>query len=169
MAKGQIPENAYSREERLAALELSVAIGPQAAADNLKIARANIYRWRSMYPQEYSDLLAGDESSQKKGYAKRLDALADAYTEAEFDALQRAEDLISHADPKELAALIKAMGSSRQAAIGGARTVLGESETVEHNINFPQLEQAMKLMLERAEAPLQVPNEAIQELTGGDE
>lgn len=163
MAKGQSPEIAYSEEQRLAALELAAAVGPKPAAQHLGIARASIYRWINMYPREWSDLRAGDPEAQKRGIATRLEDLADRYAAAEHDMLDRVEDtLIGNADAKEAAALLKAMGSSRQTATVGARAARGDDHDIhEHNINFPQLEAAMELLLNGAPAPaLPVPNEA---------
>lgn len=163
MAKGQIPENAYSVEDRHAALELAATVGISPAARQLEISRRTIYRWIEMYPQLWSDLRAGDPEAHKRGFAVRLEDLAARYAEAEHLALDRAEEVLAGASAKEIAAIIKAMGSSRQAATLGARTVMGEDRAdVDVTINFPQIEQAMERLLGAAgPAPaLPVSNEA---------
>lgn len=162
MAKGQSPENAIPEADRLAALELAAAVGPKAASRHLGIARASIYRWIDLYPQQWSDMRAGDPEANRRGIARRLEDLASRYGEAEHELLDRVQDkLIKTADAKEAAALIKAMGSSRQTATVGARATLGEPEVVEHNINFPQIERAMEQLLNQSQQPaLPVPNEA---------
>lgn len=163
MAKGQVPANAYSESDRKAALELAAVVGMKPAARQLGIDRSQLYRWVDMYPQYWSDLRAGQPEAHRKGIAQRLEDLAERYGEAEHDALDRAEELLGTADPKELAALIKAMGSSRQAATLGARTVLGEATSVtDVHIDFPQIEQAMEALLNQGapQPALQVPNEA---------
>jgi hypothetical protein len=163
MAKGQTPENAYSEGDRKAALELAASVGVKPAAQHLSISRATIYRWIDMYPKYWSDLRGGNPEAQRRNTAHRLEDLADRYTAAEHDLLDRVENhLIARADAKEAAALIKALGSSRQAATVGARTTLGEPEKVEHTINFPQIEQAMERILAGAQPQpaLPVANEA---------
>lgn len=163
MAKGQTPENAIPEPDRLAALELAAAVGPKAASEHLGISRASVYRWMNLYPQQWSDMRAGDPEANKRGIARRLEDLADRYGEAEHQLLDRVEEtLIGNADAKEAAALIKAMGGSRQTATVGARATMGETEVHEHNINFPAIERAMELILKQgAEQPaLQVENEA---------
>lgn len=163
MAKGQIPENAYSVEDRHAALELAATVGIAPAARQLGVPRRTIYRWVDMYPQLWSDLRAGDPEAHKRGFAVKLEDLAARYAEAEHMALDRAEQILQGANAKEIAAIMKAMGSSRQAATLGARTVMGDDHAdVDVNINFPQIEQAMERLLGAAGPPpaLLVANEA---------
>lgn len=164
MAKGQTPENAYSVEERHAALELAASVGVKPAAEQLGVPRGTIYRWINFYPQLWSDLRAGDPEVQRKGIARRLDDLAERYTDTEHEILDKIETMLASGatlDAKSLAALVKSVGSSRHGATVGARAVLGEPDRVEHTINFPQIEQAMERLLEQGRAPaLPVPNEA---------
>lgn len=155
----------YAPEERHAALELAATTSIRAAAQKLGVGRSTIYRWIDMYPQLWSDLRAGDPTAGKRKVAQRLEDLADRYTAAEHDLLEKIEEGgIKAGDAKEAAALLKAMGSSRQAATVGARTISGDHDVVEHNINFPALEAAMERLLEGATAPppapLAVRNEA---------
>lgn len=153
----------YTREEALAAMELAVAIGRRAAVRQLGISNGTFQRWTVKYPQEWSDLRAGDPDAQKKGFSKSLEELAQEYIAAEHDILDEISDgQFKPKDAKEAAALLKAMGSSRQTATVGARGAMNEPELHEHNINFPQIEQAMeRLLASAAPAPaLQVPNEA---------
>lgn len=139
----------YTEEEHKAALELAATIGPRAAARELEIERRSLYRWMEKYPKFWSDLRAGDPAAHKRNVAGRLEELADRYRGAEHDLLDRVEETIipKLADPKEAAALLKAMGSSRQAAIAGARVISGEPDQVEHTINFPAIEAAMERLL----------------------
>jgi len=152
----------YSEDERKAALELAAATTIKGAAEHLGIARNQIYRWIEKYPQFWSDLRAGDTKDGRRKFAERLEVLADRYTGVEHDLLDKIEDgTIQAKDAKEAAALLKAMGSSRQTATVGAKTLSGESDLVEHTINFPALEQAMeRLLATAAPAALTVANEA---------
>lgn len=152
----------YTEEERHAALELAAATSIRGAATHLGINRMSIYRWIDMYPELWSTL-QHDPKYGKRKIAERLELLADRYAASEHDLLDKIEQgEMAPKDAKEAAALLKAMGSSRQAAVAGSRTMSGEPETVEHNINFPQLEQAMQALLAQAPPPLPlpVPNEA---------
>lgn len=149
MARAPKPE--YDESEKKAALELGAAMGRNAAVRELGISKATFQRWTEQYPEFWSDLRAGDPEVQKRRFAQRLEDLAERYLGAEHDLLTRVEDsLIATADPKEAAALIKALGSSRMAATTGSRQIVPEVEHVEHNINFPQIEQAMQAILDRA-------------------
>lgn len=157
--------DSYDESERHAALELAASVGVKPAAEHLGIARATLYRWIDRYPQLWSDLRAGDPQAQRRRVAHRLEDLADRYLAAEQDLLAKVEaGDIAAKDAKEAAALIKAMGSSRQAAVAGSRTISGESEVVQHNINFPALEEAMERLLSAGDPPpsppLPVANEA---------
>lgn len=154
----------YDEEEIHAALELAASVGVKPAADKLGLNRSSIYRWINKYPQFWSDLRAGDPNVGRRKVAQRLEDLADRYLSAEHDLLEKIEDgKIEVKDAKEAAALAKAMGSSRHAAIAGVRTISGESDVVQHNINFPALEQAMERLLEGAQPPaLPTPNLAEQ-------
>lgn len=152
------PPKRYTDEEKKAALELGAALGRNAAVRELGISKSTFQQWTEAFPQLWSDLRAGDREAQKRGYARTLEDLAQQYAAMEFSALERAEGLIKGASVKDTAALIKAMGASRGVATVGARAVLGEDrEIVEHNINFPALEQAMERLLERAPAPQELP------------
>lgn len=154
--------NRYPEADKRAALELAATTGVSAAARHLKISRAALYRWMEDYPQLWSDLRANDPNAGRRGLALRLEDLADRYRAAEHDLLLRVEDeLIAKADPKEAAALLKAMGSGRQAAVAGVRSISGEPETHEHTINFPALEAAMERLLEGA-APAQLPTADVE-------
>lgn len=144
-------------------MELAVAIGRRAAVRQLGISNHTFQKWTVKYPQEWSDLRAGDPDAQKNGFSKSLEELAHEYLAAEHDLLDKiADGENAPKDAKEAAALIKAMGSSRQAATVGSRTVVGAADLVEHTINFPALEQAMERLLDSApSAPaLEVRNEA---------
>lgn len=156
---------AYTEGDRKAALELAAAVGVRPAARHLDVHPSTIYKWIELYPRLWSDLRAGDPKAAKHRIAQNLEDLAQRYADAESDLLERVEDeLIKNADPKEAAALLKAMGSSRQAAVAGARTISGEPEVHEHNINFPELEAAMERLLSGGTSapalPLKVENEA---------
>lgn len=145
------PRPNYTDDEKKAALELAAAMGRRAAIRELGISSSAFQRWTEQFPEFWSDLRAGDPEVQKRRFAQRLEDLAERYLGAEHDLLERVEDkLIPKADPKEAAALIKALGSSRMAATTGSRQIVPEVERVEHNINFPALEQAMNAVLERA-------------------
>lgn len=152
----------YSEAEQHAALELMATIGWNKAARHLGISKSTLHSWTLKHPELWSDLRAGDRSVQKRRIAQNLEDLADSYSALEFEALDRAEKLIKTADPKELAALIKAFGSSRGVATVGARGYRGEdAQQVEHTIDFPALEAAANAILERANAdsrPLLVEN-----------
>lgn len=168
MPPARVVPKRYTEESKRAALELGAAVGRNAAIRQLGISKATFQRWTEEFPEFWSDLRAGDREAQKLGIAQRLEDLAEQYTSLEFEALERAEKLIKTADPKELAALIKAMGSSRGVATVGARGYRGEdAHTVDHNINFPALEAAANAILDRAESqPLLVANEADVEPVG---
>lgn len=152
----------YSDEEKKKALELGAAVGRNAAVRKLGISKASFQRWTEEFPEFWSDLRS-DRPAQKSRVAQNLEDLADSYTSMEFEALERAEKLIKTADPKELAALIKAMGASRGVATVGARGYRGEdAQVIEHTIDFPALEKAAAAILGRAEPQpaLVVENEA---------
>lgn len=153
----------YTDEEKRAALRLTAKLGITAAARELGLQRRTISRFRDQMPEFWSELQAnGDVApSRRARTAQSLEDLAEAYTEREFEALQRAESLIKTADAKGLAALMRAMGTSRAHATVGARGYRGEDvQTVEHNINFAALEQAAQAILARANPtpPLLVEN-----------
>lgn len=161
----------YTESEKQAALELGGAMGRRAAVRALGISPSLFQRWTEEYPELWSDLRSGNPEVQKRKFATRLEDLADRYLGAEHQLLDRVEDnLIKTTDPKEAAALLKAMGSSRMAAVAGSRQVVPEHEVVEHNINFPQLEQAMERLLQGAPSQAQlVEAEAIEEVDDGPE
>lgn len=142
-------EHNYSEDEVRAALELSATIGIKPASRELKIGRATIYRWIDRHAELWSDLNSGKEK-HRFGFAAQLEHLAERYAGAEHDALERIEEKLDEGDldAKELAALVKAMGSSRGVAAAGARAARGDHDVVEHQINFPQLERAMQALLE---------------------
>lgn len=156
----------YSEGEQLSTLRMAARIGVTATARELGMGRATIARFKTWHPEYWSDLISGQDvaPARKQRQAEDLEDLADAYTEREFEALQRAEKLIKTANSKELAALMRAMGASRGLATVGARGHRGEDvQRVEHNINFAQLEKAAEAILNRGyapELPLQVTNEA---------
>jgi hypothetical protein len=164
MAKEDKAIALYSEAEKKAALTLAAQIGTAPAARELGTYPMTIRRWRAQMPEFWSDLQSSEIGPQRRvRSAESLEDLAEAYTDREFEALQRAEKLIKTADGKELAALMRAMGSSRHAATHGARAYRGEDvQTVEHNINFEALERAAMAILERGTPqpalPLQVEN-----------
>ena len=161
MAKGQTPEHAFSEADRKAAMELAATVGVKPAAEHLGISRASIYRWIDMYPTYWSDLKKGDRAAQKLNIAGQLENLADRYTAFEHEALDRAETLIKTADAKGAAALIRASSGARGvAAVGAARMREEDREVIEHQINVPQLEQAMQALLGQAPQPVLVENVA---------
>jgi hypothetical protein len=163
MPRPKVEPKRYDEAEHKAALELGAAVGRNAAVRQLGISKATFQSWTEKYPEYWSSLRAGDREAQKLGFAGRLEDLAEQYTSLEFDALERAEKLIKTADPKELAALIKAMGSSRGVATVGARGLRGEdAQHIEVTHDFPLLEQAAAAILERAnpQPALVVENEA---------
>jgi transposase-like protein len=146
----------YHDNEKRSALQLAAQLGFSAAARELGVDRKTIQRFRDQMPEYWSELQSGPDAApaRRTRSAESLEDLADAYTEREFEALQRAEKLIKTADGKELAALMRAMGASRGLATAGARQYRGEDvHTVEHNINFAALEMAAQAILERAPTP----------------
>lgn len=156
----------YTPDEQRAALELTAKLGITAASRELGITRKTINRFKHWNPELWSDLIAapGAHVSRRSRTAESLEELADAYTEREFEALDRAEKLIKTADGKELAALMRAMGASRGVAHANSRAYRGEDvQHVEHNINFAALEMAAQAILQRAEQPQLVENLAERE------
>lgn len=145
----------YTDDEKKAALQLAAKIGNAPAARQLTIGRESLRRWREEFPEFWSGLLvASDAPQRRQRAAENLEDLSDAYTEREFEALQRAEKLIKTADGKELAALMRAMGASRGLATAHARGYRGEdAQVIEHNINFEALERAAQAILARAPSP----------------
>lgn len=153
----------YDESERVAALELAATVGVKPASEHLGISRKTLYRWIDKYPKLWSDLRAGDPAAHKRQIAARLEDLADRYAASEHDLLDRVDaGQIKPKDAKEAAALLKAFGSSRQAAVAGARQITGEPERVEHTINFADIEQAMERLLGSA-PPVAVENLEVQE------
>lgn len=154
--------NRYNEADHHATLELAASIGISQAGRHLGISRKTIYTWIDKYPKLWSDLKANDPNAGRRGIAQKLEDLADRYGASENDLLQKIEDgELAPKDAREAAALLKAMSSGRHAAVAGVRTISGEAEVVEHNINFPQLEKAMQAILDQAPAPpLLVTNEA---------
>lgn len=148
--------NRYLDDEKKAALRLAAKIGITAAAREMGLHRRTVSRFRDQLPDYWATLISPSDVApqRRQRTAESLEDLADAYTEREFEALSRAEKLIKTADPKELAALMRAMGSSRHAATHGARAYRGEDvQVIEHNINFEALERAAQAILERAPSP----------------
>lgn len=144
----------YADEEQKAALELAAAVGISPAAAQLDVTRRTLYKWIEKWPTLWSDLRAGDPTAQRRGVAMRLEDLAERYRDNEHDLLSLVESgHIVPKDAKELAGLLKAMGSSRQTATLGARSASGEPDHVEHTLNFPALEQAMERLLGAAPTP----------------
>jgi transposase-like protein len=136
----------FSEEDKLAALQLGAEIGVSVACRELGISRRSFYKFVHDLPVKWSEL--------QKSRSARLDELADRYAAAENDAIDRAEQILPKADAKEVAALIKAMGSSRGAAAANARQGRGDPDkSVELNVNFPQLEAAAEKILALAPPP----------------
>lgn len=142
----------FPEESAKAGLELAATIGIKPAARELGVSTTTIYSWQRRYPSYWSDLRAGEAAAFKQGFATRLEDLADRYAETEQDALDKVDKLLESGalGAKDVAALIKAMGSSRGVATVGARAVRGEDKAQELNINFPQLEAAMEQLLNNA-------------------
>lgn len=156
----------YSDEEKQSALRLAARLGMSGASRELHVDRKTIARFRDQLPEFWSDLMSAPDAApqRKTRSAESLEDLADAYVEREFEAIERARDLIPDSEPKELAALIKAMGSSRGLATVGARGHRGEdTQVIEHNINFAALEMAAAAILERAPTPLPLQVENLAE------
>lgn len=142
----------YTDDEKRAALKLAARIGISAAARELGTYNKTIRRFRDQMPEFWSELVAHADvaPARRQRQAENLEDLADAYVEREFKAVEAADRLLDggELEAKELAALIKAMGSSRGLATAGARAHRGEDlQVVEHNINFAQLERAMETLL----------------------
>lgn len=153
-AKVRAKPKPRSREEKIGALEVVAQIGFRQAAKELGVGKRQLEDWRNEFPKEYSDFRAGRNEEYRKAFAAKLEDLAEHYTDAEELAVQRAIDALESGDtdPKELAALIKAMGSSRGNAVLNARQSRGEPDkSFDLNINFPQIEQAAEAILSRAE------------------
>lgn len=156
MPKKQGSVTIYTEDEKKAALELAARIGTRAAAKELGTYPVTIRRFRDQLPEFWSDLMAGGDTRPytRRRTADNLEDLAEQYIEREFEAIDRAEKLIKTADAKELAALMKAMGSSRGVATAGARGYRGEdSQVIEHNINFDVLERAAAAIMDRVGPP----------------
>lgn len=146
----------YPEEFQRAALELAAVVGIRAAGRQLHISKTSITRWVEDHAEYWSELRSGNVEAQKVGFAQRLEDLAENYTATEQDAIERAQELLADGDldAKELAALIKALGSSRGVATAGARAIRGEDRTAQEvNVNFPQLERAMEALLNGAAPP----------------
>lgn len=168
MAATKRSQQRYTDDEQRAALELGAAVGRRAAVRQLGIAAGTFQAWTEKWPELWSDLRAGDRKVQKTRVAQNLEDLADQYSSLEFEALERAEKLIPTADAREISMLIKSMGASRGVAAAGSRAERGEDhEVIEHQINFPALEQAAEAILSRGvtQPALQVPNEAVDEVS----
>jgi hypothetical protein len=151
-----------TREQKETALEFAAIHGFRAAGRQLGVTHKTVMRWAEQLPEFWSNLKAGDRETQKQGFAARLEDLAEGYSAAEVEALDRALKLIPTADAKELAGLIKAMGSSRGLAVVNSRALRGEdADRLDVTINFGQLENAMEAVLAQAQQPaIQVENEA---------
>ena len=152
----------YTESERHAALELAATAGRRAASRQLGVSTATIQKWIEKYPALWSDLRAANPDVQKRGFARRLEDLAEDYLVNEHDAIARAAKLLPEADAKETAALMKAMGSARMAATTGSRQVLPEAEIHEHNINFPALEAAIERLLDSATPQQTLPPKRVE-------
>jgi transposase len=151
------PNDQYTEEEMLAVLELAATTSIKNAARVTSVTRNTIYRWIDRYPERWSALVV--EPSRGK---RKVAVLVERYTELEHDMLEDLEKRDTPEDPKELAAVLKAVGSNRQAAVAGSRSISGDPEVHEHNVNFPAIEALMADMLASVKPPaaLPVPNEA---------
>lgn len=145
--------NKYSEDFKLKALKLGAARGRRTAIRELGISSASFQTWTERYPKEWSEALAERDAEIGKELAIQFEELIEGYTEAEQKAIGKVlaklddDDL----DAKELAALVKALGSSRGVAAVNARQARGEPDkTVDVNVNFPQLEQAAEAILAKA-------------------
>jgi hypothetical protein len=150
------PPRVFTSDDEIRGLELAAKIGRNAATRQLNVSKSLFQKWTERHPKEWSDFRAGRSSEFGKEFAAQLEDLAENYTEAEEEAIRQALEQIKTGDldAKELAALIKAMGSSRGVAATNARQARGEPDkTLDININFPQLEQAAEAVLARATAP----------------
>lgn len=160
---GHTPAKTYTDGEKRAALELAASIGLKPAAAQLGISNASIFRWRNEMTPYWHSLVTGDENARQHKIADNLEDLAAAYTEAEREAITQAYEKLEAGDldAKELAALIKAMGSSRGVAAAGARNIRGSDQpNFTLNINFADLETAMERLLDSARPRQLPPHEA---------
>lgn len=154
----------FTKEEKLAGLALAGARGRRAACRELGLSHSVFQRWTEQFPKEWSEALQGRDGLEiGKSLASQFEELIEGYTEAEQVAVKRALEALEDPDidAKEIAALIKAMGSSRGVAAVNARQARGEPDkSVDVNINFPQLEQAAEAILAKAPPTpaLPVPN-----------
>lgn len=153
------PRNGTGYPDQIArsGLELAATIGIRPAARELGISTTTIIKWQRRFPQHWSDLRAGKMEAFQQGFASRLEDLADRYAEDEHKALDRAETLIPVSDPKETAALIRAMAAGRGIATAGARAARGEPGSISQlNINFADLEQAIDALVNAPAQPVEI-------------
>lgn len=160
----------YSEDFKLKALALMGARGRNAAARELGVSKATLQTWTEKYPVEWSEAIRGrDGGDIQKELAAQFEELIEGYTEAEQKALGRALETLDDPDldARDIAALIKAMGSSRGVAAVNARQARGEPDkSVDVNINFPQLEQAAEAILAQAPQRPALPVENLEESSG---
>lgn len=162
----------FTREDKLAALALGGAIGRRAACKELGLSHSVFQRFTEEFPKEWSEAIQGRDPEQiGKSLAAQFEELIEGYTEAEQEAITQALSLLkdknADLDAKELAALIKAMGSSRGVAAVNARQARGEPDkNIDVNINFPQLEQAAEAILAKAPTAPALPAPNLEESGG---
>lgn len=159
-------ESKYSDDEKRAALELGATVGRNAACRQLGISKSLFQKWTEQFPELWSSLRSGDRTVHRTRVAQNLEDLAEQYAAVELDALERAEKLVPRANARELAALMKAMGSSRGVATVGARGYRGEdADRLEIDINFGSLEAAAQAILESVSEQRALPTPNLAEAT----
>lgn len=164
MSKSPAQHLPTTAEEEIRAVELAAVHGVKATAEHLGIGLKTLEGWcYRKHRKQYSEFREGKISEWRAGFAAKMEDLAEQYGDAERVAAELALKQLQSGDldAKELAALIKSMGSSRTAAAATGSKARGEPDHKDIlEINFPQLEQAMEAMLEGAAArrALPVPN-----------
>lgn len=138
-----------TREEEIRAVELAAVHGAKATADKLGIKPKTLENWcYRKYRKQYAEFREGKMSEWRSAFAANMEDLAEQYGEAEKLAVEEALKLLrsGDVDAKEIAALVKSMGSSRATAASTAHRARGEHDHKDVlEINFPQLEQALEL------------------------
>lgn len=163
------PRKRFTEDQKKQALLLGASIGRNGAVRELGISKSTFHRWTEQFPRVWSDAIAKRDTEFQKQIASQFEDLAENYTEAEQAAISAALEQIQTGDldAKELAALIKAMGSSRGLASVNARQARGEPDkSIDINVNFPALEAAAEAILDRAPPPPAIESTAVEVESG---
>lgn len=149
----QHPSSALTYEDKLRAVELAAVHGITSTAEKLGLELKTLESWcyRS-HRKQYAEFREGKMSEWRSSFAAGMEDLAEKYGEAETLAVEQALKLLrsGDVDAKEIAALVKSMGSSRATAASTAHRARGDADSKsELEINFPALEQAMEALLGR--------------------